>query len=122
MLAKRVLLASVLRTISWIYSCRKFVQPLDRENPERSAETMAAPEPANRSFFRGGFLFDRGYEFDFFQAVRLLQRMYPHGWTPGRTARPPTGELRAFGARLSWRSRKRRARIRSRPDSADRAQ
>ena len=34
------------------------------------------------------FLFDRGHDFDFFQAVRLLQRIYPQRLMPGRTARP----------------------------------
>lgn len=45
-------------------------------------------------------LFERGYEFDFFQAVRLLARLYPHCKTPGGSAKP-VEEFARFDARLS---------------------
>lgn len=45
-------------------------------------------------------LFDRGHDFDFFQAVRLLQRIYPKRFLPGRTARPPQ-EIARFRAHTS---------------------
>jgi len=45
-------------------------------------------------------LFDRGYEFEFFQAVRLLARLYPQRKPPGGSARP-VEEFARFGARLS---------------------
>ena len=45
-------------------------------------------------------LFDRGYEFDFFQAVRLLAQAFPHRAETGGTA-TPAEEFVRFGARLS---------------------
>jgi type VI secretion system protein ImpH len=45
-------------------------------------------------------LFERGYEFEFFQAVRLLARIYPERKAPGGSARP-ADEFARFGARLS---------------------
>jgi type VI secretion system protein ImpH len=33
-------------------------------------------------------LFDRGYEFDFFQAVRLLSRIFPRRRDVGAAAKP----------------------------------
>src|SRR5262245_9068353 len=45
-------------------------------------------------------LFGHGYEFEFFQAVRLLSRLMPHRKGVGGTAKPG-GELVRFGARLS---------------------
>ena len=45
-------------------------------------------------------LFERGYEFEFFQAVRLLARVFPERKPVGRTARPQE-EFARFGARLS---------------------
>jgi type VI secretion system protein ImpH len=45
-------------------------------------------------------LFDCGYEFEFFQAVRLLARMYPRRKAVGGTAKPQE-EIARFGARLS---------------------
>jgi type VI secretion system protein ImpH len=45
-------------------------------------------------------LFGRGYEFDFFQAVRLLARMFPAREAVGGSARPRE-ECARFGARLS---------------------
>jgi type VI secretion system protein ImpH len=45
-------------------------------------------------------LFDRGYEFEFFQAVRLLARVFPLRKAVGGTARPAE-EIARFGARLS---------------------
>jgi len=45
-------------------------------------------------------LFARGYEFDFFQAVRLLRRIYPRRREIG-SASKPTEELARFGAHLS---------------------
>jgi type VI secretion system protein ImpH len=45
-------------------------------------------------------LFDRGYEFEFFQAVRLLARLFPHRKPVGGTARPAE-EVARFGAHLS---------------------
>jgi type VI secretion system protein ImpH len=45
-------------------------------------------------------LFDRGYEFEFFQAVRLLARLYPRRKPVGRTAKPAE-EIARFGAELS---------------------
>jgi type VI secretion system protein ImpH len=45
-------------------------------------------------------LFDRGYEFEFFQAVRLLARLFPFRKAVGGTARP-SEEIARFGARLS---------------------
>lgn len=45
-------------------------------------------------------LFQRGFEFEFFQAVRLLSRLYPERQLVGGIARPVT-EVARFGARLS---------------------
>ena len=45
-------------------------------------------------------LFDRGYEFEFFQAVRLLARLFPFRRAVGGTAKPAE-EIVRFGARLS---------------------
>ena len=45
-------------------------------------------------------LFDRGYEFEFFQAVRLLARLFPHRKPVGGSAKPAE-EIARFGARLS---------------------
>ena len=45
-------------------------------------------------------LFERGYEFEFFQAVRLLARLLPHRKAVGGTAKPGEEFVR-FGARLS---------------------
>ena len=45
-------------------------------------------------------LFDRGYEFEFFQAVRLLARLFPDRKAVGGTAKPST-EIARFGAHLS---------------------
>lgn len=45
-------------------------------------------------------LFERGHDFDFFQVVRLLQRIYPRRSMPGTTARPPQ-EIARFGAHTS---------------------
>jgi len=45
-------------------------------------------------------LFDRGYEFDFFQAVRLLARVFPERKPVGTTARPEE-EVTRFHSRLS---------------------
>lgn len=45
-------------------------------------------------------LFERGYEFEFFQAVRLLARMFPGRKPIGGTAKPEE-EVARFGARLS---------------------
>jgi type VI secretion system protein ImpH len=45
-------------------------------------------------------LFARGFEFDFFQAVRLLDRVYPRRRTPGGAA-PPADEAVRFRAKLS---------------------
>jgi type VI secretion system protein ImpH len=45
-------------------------------------------------------LFDRGFEFDFFQAVRLLRRLYPARKPVGASARPWEETVR-FGAWLS---------------------
>jgi type VI secretion system protein ImpH len=45
-------------------------------------------------------LFQRGYEFEFFQAVRLLARLFPERKPVGGTARPRE-EFARFGARLS---------------------
>jgi len=45
-------------------------------------------------------LFDRGYEFEFFQAVRLLARLFPFRELVGGRARPEE-EIARFGARLS---------------------
>lgn len=45
-------------------------------------------------------LFEHGYEFEFFQAVRLLARMFPARKPVGCTARPEE-EVARFGARLS---------------------
>src|SRR5271169_3940964 len=45
-------------------------------------------------------LFEHGYEFEFFQAVRLLARMFPQRKPVGGTAKP-TEEIARFRARLS---------------------
>jgi type VI secretion system protein ImpH len=45
-------------------------------------------------------LFERGYEFEFFQAVRLLARIFPERMPVGGTARPQEECVR-FGARHS---------------------
>lgn len=45
-------------------------------------------------------LFDRGYEFEFFQAVRLLTRLFPHRKQVGGAAKP-SEEIARFGSRLS---------------------
>jgi type VI secretion system protein ImpH len=45
-------------------------------------------------------LFERGYEFEFFQAVRLLGRIFPQGKPVGGSAKP-SEEFARFGARLS---------------------
>ncbi len=45
-------------------------------------------------------LFDRGCEFDFFQAVRLLARLAPHRSPVGNSGRP-AGETARFGAELT---------------------
>jgi type VI secretion system protein ImpH len=45
-------------------------------------------------------LFDRGYEFEFFQAVRLLARVFPFRKPVGSTAKPAE-EIVRFGSRLS---------------------
>jgi type VI secretion system protein ImpH len=45
-------------------------------------------------------LFERGYEFEFFQAVRLLSRIFPEGKQVGGTAKPAE-EIVRFRARLS---------------------
>jgi type VI secretion system protein ImpH len=45
-------------------------------------------------------LFDRGYEFEFFQAVRLLGRLFPFRKAVGGRAKPGE-EIVRFGARLS---------------------
>lgn len=45
-------------------------------------------------------LFERGYEFEFFQAVRLLARMFPERKPVGAFGRPGE-EFARFGARLS---------------------
>jgi type VI secretion system protein ImpH len=45
-------------------------------------------------------LFDRGYEFDFFQAVRLLARLMPEREAVGGAARPAE-EIVRFGATVS---------------------
>jgi type VI secretion system protein ImpH len=45
-------------------------------------------------------LFECGYEFEFFQAVRLLARMFPERKAVGRTAKPQE-EFARFGAHLS---------------------
>jgi type VI secretion system protein ImpH len=45
-------------------------------------------------------LFDRGYEFEFFQAVRLLARLYSYRQPVGGTAKP-SDEVVRFGARQS---------------------
>jgi type VI secretion system protein ImpH len=45
-------------------------------------------------------LFDRGYEFEFFQAVRLLARLMPEREAVGEAARP-TSEIVRFGATVS---------------------
>lgn len=45
-------------------------------------------------------LFDRGFEFDFFQAVRLLRRLHPARKPVGGSARPSEETVR-FGAWLS---------------------
>src|SRR5437899_8013567 len=45
-------------------------------------------------------LFDRGYEFEFFQAVRLLAQLLPHRKGVGGTAKPGEEFVR-FGAQLS---------------------
>jgi type VI secretion system protein ImpH len=45
-------------------------------------------------------LFDRGYEFEFFQAVRLLARLFPFRKAVGGTAKPAE-EIVRFGSRLS---------------------
>ena len=45
-------------------------------------------------------LFECGYEFEFFQAVRLLARMFPERKAVGKTARPQE-EFARFGAQLS---------------------
>ena len=47
-----------------------------------------------------GTLFERGFEFDFFQAVRLLARLFPDRKAVGGSARP-TEEIVRFGAWLS---------------------
>jgi type VI secretion system protein ImpH len=39
-------------------------------------------------------LFDAGYRFDFFQAVRLLRRLYPHRAAVGHEARPGSETVR----------------------------
>jgi type VI secretion system protein ImpH len=45
-------------------------------------------------------LFDRGYEFEFFQAVRLLARLSPERESVGGTARP-AAEIVRFGSTVS---------------------
>ena len=45
-------------------------------------------------------LFDRGYEFEFFQAVRLLARLFPDRKHVGGSAKP-SEEVARFAARLS---------------------
>jgi type VI secretion system protein ImpH len=45
-------------------------------------------------------LFERGYEFEFFQAVRLLSRIFPEAKQVGGTAKP-TEEIVRFRTRLS---------------------
>jgi type VI secretion system protein ImpH len=45
-------------------------------------------------------LFNAAYSFEFFQAVRLLERLYPHREPVGRTAHP-SREVVRFGAHLS---------------------
>jgi type VI secretion system protein ImpH len=45
-------------------------------------------------------LFDRGYEFDFFQAVRLLSRVFPRRRDVGAAAKPGE-EFARFGAQLT---------------------
>ncbi len=45
-------------------------------------------------------LFEEGYRFDFFQAVRLLERLYPHRQPVGREA-SPSAEVVRFHSRLS---------------------
>src|ERR1051325_2219467 len=45
-------------------------------------------------------LFEEGYSFDFFQAVRLLERLYPQRQPEGRGG-PPAAEQVRFRAHLS---------------------
>src|SRR5215510_11423136 len=45
-------------------------------------------------------LFEEGYRFDFFQAVRVLERLYPQRQPVGRDA-PPSQEAVRFRSHLS---------------------
>ncbi len=85
--------------------------PSDREPAEPAVESVpappeiaaprptAGPRPLHRhSLMRR--LFEESYHFDFFQAVRLLQRMEPGRVRVGRSG-PPQAEAVRFRARIS---------------------
>jgi type VI secretion system protein ImpH len=59
-----------------------------------AAESWGTDPPLER------LLFEEGYRFDFFQAVRLLERLYPDHQPVGRDAMPGR-EMARFHARLS---------------------
>jgi type VI secretion system protein ImpH len=62
-------------------------------HPEAKLSPLAPGSLARR-------LFEESYDFDFFQAVRLLQRMEPQRARVGRQG-PPQSEAVRFGARIS---------------------
>ena len=59
-------------------------------------------------------LFDEPYRFDFFQAVRLLERLGPDAAPVGRDG-PPAREVVRFRAHRRWPSRPARSSGSSRP-------
>jgi type VI secretion system protein ImpH len=61
---------------------------------------VAAPGRRTGSSLVEEGLFERGFEFDFFQAVRLLARVSPERKAVGGTAKPRE-EFARFGARIS---------------------
>ena len=83
----------------------EFVQPVDRENQERSVEAVAAPGRRTDPSLEDA-LFDRGYEFDFFQAVRLLGRLFPNRKAVGGDAPSPRRRSRVLEPGFPWHSRR----------------
>jgi type VI secretion system protein ImpH len=72
--------------------------PAESTRPEREIAAGRAAVLHRRSLARR--LFDESYNFDFFQAVRLLQRLEPGRVRVGRSG-PPEAEAVRFRARLS---------------------
>ena len=72
--------------ISGIVRRGELVQPPDGSNQKRSAQTMAAPGRRTDPSLEEA-LFQRGYDFEFFQAARLLARIFDGA---SRWAAPPS--------------------------------